>query len=70
MTEHREPKKPTDHLPPRDEREEGDDRTTDQHYPGDDGAQPDSRDVISDATAAQHEGPDMDGLPKLPPGAR
>ena len=24
MTEHREPKKPTDHLPPRDEREEGD----------------------------------------------
>lgn len=70
MTEHREPKKPTDHLPPRDEREADDDRTTDQHYPGDDGAQPDSRDVISDATAAQHEGPDMDGPPKLPPGAR
>lgn len=70
MTEHREPKKPTDHLPPLDEREPGDERTTAHAYPGEDGAQPDARDTITEATAAQHEGPDQDGLPKLPPGAR
>lgn len=70
MSDNREPKQPTDHLPPLDEREPGDDRTTDRHYPGDDGAHPDGRDAVSEATAAQHEGPDIDGLPKLPPGAR
>lgn len=70
MSEHPGAKRPTDHLPPAAEREPGDDRTTDRHYPGDDGAHPDGRHAVSEATAATHEGPDRDGLPKLPPGAR
>lgn len=68
MSERPEPTRPTDHLPPADERDPGDDRTTARHYPGDDGAHPDARDVMSDATAAEPDEPKRHGVDKLPPG--
>lgn len=68
MTDERPPKQPTDHLPPADEREPDDERTTAGSYPGGDGARPDDRDVITDATAAEPEEPQRHGVDKLPPG--
>ena len=61
-----EPKRPTDHLPPADEREEGDDRTTSASpYPVD-GAE--EQGGVSPATAAEPERPARHGAEKLPPG--
>ena len=61
-----EPKRPTDHLPPADEREEGDERTTSGHpYPVDEAEE---RGGVSPATAAEPEKPARHGAEGLPPG--
>lgn len=70
MTEEREPKRPTDHLPPLDEREPDDDRTTAHSYPGDEHDRPVDPSPISDDTAAEPERPARHGAAKLPPGPR
>jgi hypothetical protein len=61
-----EPKRPTDHLPPADEREEGDERTTSGHpYPVE-GVEDEGG--VSPATAAEPDRPSRHGVDKLPPG--
>ena len=61
-----EPKRPTDHLPPADEREPDDDRTTAGHpYPVE-GVEDDGG--VSPATAAEPDRPSRHGVDKLPPG--
>jgi hypothetical protein len=61
-----EPKRPTDHLPPADEREAGDDRTTSSRPFPDDGV--DEPGGVSPETAAEPEKPARHGIDKLPPG--
>ena len=61
-----EPKQPTDHLPPADQREEGDERTTSGHpYPAD-GVE--DQGGVTPATAAEPQKPARHGADKLPPG--
>lgn len=61
-------KRPTDHLPPADERDPGDDRTTAAPpYPVEDAVEEGG---VDPATAAEPERPDRHGADKLPPGAR
>ena len=61
-------KQPTDHLPPAEEREEGDERTTaEQPYPVE-GAVDEGG--VSPDTAAEAVRPDRHGLDKLPPTGR
>jgi len=70
MSDHTDPgvKQPTDHLPPADERADGDDRTTaGTPYPVE-GAVDEGG--VSPDTAAEPEKPDRHGLDKLPPNAR
>jgi hypothetical protein len=67
MTEQREPKQPTDHLPPQDERDPDDERTTDRSYPGEPGGPADPS-PVSESTAAEPEKPNRHGIEKLPPG--
>ena len=67
MSEKKTPKQPTDHLPPVDERESDDQRTTDQTYPGDDTQRP-GHTSVTNATAAEPEKPARHGVAKLPPG--
>jgi len=67
MNDTPERKQPTDHLPPRDEREPDDERTTELSYPGDD-TQGADHPSVTDATAAEPEKPARHGVAKLPPG--
>jgi hypothetical protein len=67
MADSSEPRRPTDHLPPADEREPGDDRTTaGSPYPGVDA--PDDEGGVSEDTAAEPDAPARHGVAKLPPG--
>jgi len=66
MSEHPEPKQPTDHLPPLEEREPDDERTTSESYPGDDA--PTEQSGVSEDTAAEPGKPARHGVDKLPPG--
>lgn len=60
-----EPKRPTDHLPPAEEREPGDERTTAGHpHPIDD---IDEAGGVSPETAAEPERPARHGAAGLPP---
>lgn len=60
-------RRPTDHLPPADEREPGDDRTTSgSPYP--DGGAPGTSGGVSPDTAAEPDEPNRHGVDKLPPG--
>jgi hypothetical protein len=68
MTESREPKQPTYHLPPRDEREPDDERTTDKSYPGENHDTPVDDSGVSEDTAAEPTKPARHGVAKLPPG--
>jgi len=68
MNDTPERKQPTDHLPPADEREPEDDRTTARSYPGDEDDTPVNHSGISEATAAEPEKPARHGVAKLPPG--
>ena len=65
MTDH---KQPTDHLPPLEDREEGDERTT-AGPPHPDVVPPEGGGV-SEATAAESDEPARHGIAKLPPGPR
>lgn len=57
------PKEPTDHLPPADEREPDDERTTaGTPYPG--GGAPDEVGGVSEDTAAEPEEPRINGMEK------
>lgn len=59
-------KKPTDHLPPAEERAADDDRSTSGHpYPVDD---IDEQGGVNPETAAEPDKPNRHGLDKLPPG--
>ncbi|MGB3908896.1 MAG: hypothetical protein WBL06_00290 [Pseudolysinimonas sp.] len=62
MADHKEP---TDHLPPAEEREEGDERTTaGSPYPG--GGAPDDAGGVSEDTAAEPDEPRVHGMEKPP----
>ena len=63
----REPKRPTDHLPPEEERDADDERTTDQTFPGG-GDAPVDHPTVSADTAAEPSKPARHGVAKLPPG--
>ncbi|GAB2620317.1 hypothetical protein [Pseudactinotalea suaedae] len=66
MSDTPEPKRPTDHLPPADEREPDDERTTSgDPYPG---GGPVERSDVSPETAAEPGEPARHGVDKLPPG--
>lgn len=70
MSDHTDPRvtKPTDHLPPADERAEGDDRTTaGPPYPVE---KPVDAGGVSPDTAAEPDKPGRHGLDKLPPTGR
>ena len=61
-----EPKKPTDHLPPAEERDPDDERTTHgDPFPGTGVDEPGG---VDPATAAEPEKPARHGVDKLPPG--
>lgn len=62
------PKRPTDHLPPLDEREPDDERTTAKSYPGAGDTVEGEPSGISDETAAEPEKPARHGVAQLPPG--
>jgi hypothetical protein len=67
MNDSHEMRRPTDHLPPADERDSDDDRTTaGTPYPVT-GASDDAGE-ISPATAAEPDKPARHGVDKLPPG--
>jgi hypothetical protein len=68
MTEQKQPKQPTDHLPPRDERASDDERTTEESYPRDAEDHPLDRSAVSEDTAAEPEKPARHGVAKLRPG--
>lgn len=64
MADHKEP---TDHLPPVEERADGDERTTaGSPYPG--SGEPDERGGVREETAAEPDEPARHGVAKLPPG--
>lgn len=66
MTNESEPRRPTDHLPPREERAADDDRTTaDADHPVD---PPAGESGVNPDTAAEPEKPARHGVANLPPG--
>jgi hypothetical protein len=65
MADSNEPRRPTDHLPPADEREPDDERTTaGPPYPG--GGAPDDAGGVSEDTAAEPDEPRVHGMEKPP----
>lgn len=65
MADSNEPRRPTDHLPPADEREPGDERTTaGTPYPS--GGAPDDAGGVSEDTAAEPDEPRVHGMEKPP----
>ena len=68
MSDDREIKKPLDHLPPRDERPDGDQESEQLEYPDTGGGHGGS--AVSPATAAEPDEPRRHGVDKLPPTGR
>lgn len=67
MADSNEPRRPTDHLPPAEERDPDDERTTGDALHPDDGP-PDATGGVSETTAAEPDAPARHGVAKLPPG--
>lgn len=71
MNDQKAPKQPTDHLPPEDEREPGDERSTAHGYPDSTSPHDPERQgggAVEEATAAEPTKPARHGVDKLPPG--